>query len=110
MPRRCSAPRAGNWLCRTLPGRLARACGSGAGSGQGGAAASSAAAAVAAAKGRPPPCAPPACPADPGTPVPRAAAPQVKKAMTMTEKILAKHSDKPAVVPGDNVRWAVAWR
>jgi 3-isopropylmalate/(R)-2-methylmalate dehydratase large subunit len=27
----------------------------------------------------------------------------VKKAMTMTEKILAKHSDKPAVVPGDNV-------
>jgi 3-isopropylmalate/(R)-2-methylmalate dehydratase large subunit len=28
----------------------------------------------------------------------------VKKAMTMTEKILAKHSDKPAVVPGDNVR------
>lgn len=29
---------------------------------------------------------------------------QVKKAMTMTEKILAKHSDKPAVVPGDNVR------
>ncbi len=29
---------------------------------------------------------------------------QVKKAMTMTEKILAKHSDKPSVVPGDNVR------
>lgn len=24
--------------------------------------------------------------------------------MTMTEKILAKHSDKPAVVPSDNVR------
>ena len=28
---------------------------------------------------------------------------QVKRAMTMTEKILAKHSDKPQVMPGDNV-------
>lgn len=29
--------------------------------------------------------------------------PQVKRAMTMTEKILALHSDKPSVAPGDNV-------
>jgi 3-isopropylmalate/(R)-2-methylmalate dehydratase large subunit len=28
---------------------------------------------------------------------------QVKRAMTMTEKILAKHSDKASVAPGDNV-------
>lgn len=52
---------------------------------------------------------PPPVPADliaacPGAPlVPALLAMQVKRAMTMTEKILAKHSDKPAVLPGDNV-------
>ena len=31
------------------------------------------------------------------------AAAQVKKAMTMTEKILARHSDNASVVPGQNI-------